>query len=63
MPRLGAWLSSAREYRYLQTSVAAFPPPAEFAALMATSGLDVLEIMPLTFGACKLYIATPSEDA
>jgi demethylmenaquinone methyltransferase/2-methoxy-6-polyprenyl-1,4-benzoquinol methylase len=63
VPRLGAWLSSAREYKYLQTSVAAFPPPQEFAALMKSSGLDVLDIIPLTFGACNLYIATPSEDA
>ena len=63
VPRLGAWLSSAREYRYLQTSVAAFPPPLEFAALMKQSGLDVLDVIPLTFGVCNLYIATPSEDA
>ncbi|NVB83846.1 MAG: bifunctional demethylmenaquinone methyltransferase/2-methoxy-6-polyprenyl-1,4-benzoquinol methylase UbiE [Kofleriaceae bacterium] len=63
VPRLGAWLSSAREYRYLQTSVAAFPPPEEFAKLMKESGLDVLDIIPLTFGVCNLYIGTPSEDA
>jgi demethylmenaquinone methyltransferase/2-methoxy-6-polyprenyl-1,4-benzoquinol methylase len=63
VPRLGAWLSGAREYRYLQSSVAAFPPPAEFAALMRASGLDVLEVAPLTFGVCTLYLATPSEDA
>jgi demethylmenaquinone methyltransferase/2-methoxy-6-polyprenyl-1,4-benzoquinol methylase len=63
VPRLGAWLSSAREYRYLQTSVAAFPPPQEFGKLMKESGLDVLDIIPLTFGVCNLYIATPSEDA
>ena len=63
VPRLGAWLSGAREYRYLQSSVAAFPPPAEFADLMRASGLEVLEVTPLTFGVCTLYLATPDEDA
>jgi demethylmenaquinone methyltransferase/2-methoxy-6-polyprenyl-1,4-benzoquinol methylase len=62
VPRLGAWLSGAREYRYLQSSVAAFPPPAEFADLMRASGLEVLEVTPLTFGVCTLYLATPDED-
>lgn len=62
VPRLGAWLSGAREYKYLQSSVAAFPPPAEFADLMRASGLDVLEVTPLTFGVCTLYLATPAEE-
>jgi demethylmenaquinone methyltransferase/2-methoxy-6-polyprenyl-1,4-benzoquinol methylase len=59
VPRVGALLSGKREYRYLQTSIAAFPPPAEFAALMEASGLAVLEVVPLTFGVCHLYVATP----
>ncbi len=62
VPRLGAWLSGAREYKYLQSSVAAFPPPHEFADLMRASGLAVLEVTPLTFGVCTLYVATPHED-
>lgn len=62
VPRLGALLSGAREYKYLQRSVAAFPPAAEFAALMRASGLHVVDIVPLTFGACTLFVATPSED-
>ena len=62
VPRLGALLSGAREYAYLQRSVAAFPPPAEFAALMERSGLHVVEVAPLMFGACTLYVATPAED-
>lgn len=61
VPKLGALLSGAREYKYLQRSIAAFPPAAEFAALMSTCGLNVLEVVPLTFGACTLYVATPSE--
>jgi len=63
VPRLGALLSGAKEYKYLQTSVAAFPPAAEFASVMAASGLDVAAVIPLTFGACTLYVATPSEAA
>lgn len=62
VPRLGAWLSGAREYRYLQASVEAFPPADEFAALMRASGLDVLDVIPLTFGVCNLFIATPAEE-
>jgi demethylmenaquinone methyltransferase/2-methoxy-6-polyprenyl-1,4-benzoquinol methylase len=62
VPRLGALLGGRREYRYLQTSIAAFPPAMEFAALMRRSGLRVLEVTPLTFGVCTLYVATPAED-
>jgi len=62
VPRIGALLGGSREYKYLQKSVAAFPPPDEFAALMRANGLDVLEIIPLTFGVCTLFIATPAEE-
>ena len=61
VPRLGALLSGAREYRYLQRSIAAFPPSAEFAQVMAQAGLRVIEVVPLTFGVCTLYVATPAE--
>src|SRR4051812_28995675 len=60
VPRIGGWLSGSREYRYLQQSVAAFPAPEKFGELMRASGLDVIDIIPLTFGVCTLYIATPS---
>ena len=63
VPRLGALLSGAREYAYLQRSIAAFPPAAEFAALMRRSGLQVVDVRSLTFGACTLFVATPAEDA
>lgn len=61
VPRLGALLSGEQEYRYLERSIAAFPPADEFAALMRESGLSVLEVLPLTFGVCHLYVATPTE--
>ena len=60
VPWLGALLSGAREYRYLQRSIAAFPPPGEFAKLMEQAGLRVLATQPLTFGVCYLYVGTPA---
>ncbi|HET9624663.1 MAG TPA: bifunctional demethylmenaquinone methyltransferase/2-methoxy-6-polyprenyl-1,4-benzoquinol methylase UbiE [Kofleriaceae bacterium] len=63
VPRLGALLSGAREYRYLQRSIAAFPPSEEFARVMEGAGLHVLEVVPLTFGVCTLYVATPVKGA
>jgi demethylmenaquinone methyltransferase/2-methoxy-6-polyprenyl-1,4-benzoquinol methylase len=61
VPRLGALLSGAREYRYLQRSIAAFPPSEEFAAIIERAGLRMIEVVPLTFGVCTLYVATPAE--
>jgi demethylmenaquinone methyltransferase/2-methoxy-6-polyprenyl-1,4-benzoquinol methylase len=58
VPRLGAWLSGAREYAYLQRSIAAFPAPEVFADTMRASGLQVLAVQPMTFGAVCLYVAT-----
>lgn len=60
VPRIGALLSGAKEYRYLQESIAAFPAPEAFADLMREAGLEVLEVRPLTFGVCCLYVATPT---
>lgn len=57
VPALGALLSGAAEYRYLERSIAAFPPPERFAAQMERAGLRVLEARPLTFGACTLFVA------
>lgn len=61
VPHIGALLSGAAEYGYLQRSIAAFPPPEAFAEMMAAAGLEVREIRPLTFGVCHLYVATPAE--
>jgi demethylmenaquinone methyltransferase/2-methoxy-6-polyprenyl-1,4-benzoquinol methylase len=58
VPRVGAWLSGAKEYAYLQRSIAAFPPPEVFADTMRGSGLRVLAVKPMTFGAVCLYVAT-----
>ncbi|MFO7181744.1 MAG: bifunctional demethylmenaquinone methyltransferase/2-methoxy-6-polyprenyl-1,4-benzoquinol methylase UbiE [Pseudomonadota bacterium] len=60
VPWIGSLLSGAREYRYLQRSIAAFPPAEEFAELMRASGVTPLEVRPLTFGVCHLYVGTPA---
>lgn len=61
IPWLGSILSGAKEYRYLQTSIAAFPEPPAFAEIMREAGLEVLAVRPLTFGVCCLYVARPAE--
>ncbi|ACY18192.1 bifunctional demethylmenaquinone methyltransferase/2-methoxy-6-polyprenyl-1,4-benzoquinol methylase UbiE [Haliangium ochraceum] len=60
VPRLGAMLSGSNEYRYLQSSIAAFPPPESFADMMRAAGMDVLLVKPMSFGACHLYVGTPA---
>jgi demethylmenaquinone methyltransferase/2-methoxy-6-polyprenyl-1,4-benzoquinol methylase len=60
VPWLGALLSGAREYRYLQRSIAAFPPAETFASMMAESGIVVQRVQPLTFGVCHLYVGSPA---
>ena len=60
VPWLGGLLSGAREYRYLQKSIAAFPPPEDFARTMRDSGIRVESVEPLTFGVCHLYVGTPA---
>ncbi|MDX2052148.1 MAG: bifunctional demethylmenaquinone methyltransferase/2-methoxy-6-polyprenyl-1,4-benzoquinol methylase UbiE [Polyangiaceae bacterium] len=57
VPWLGALVSGAHEYRYLQRSIAAFPPASEFAKLIEAAGLVVEEVRPLTFGVAHLYVA------
>ena len=59
IPRIGGMLSGSREYKYLQESIAAFPPADQFAEQMQASGLKVLDVQPLTFGACNLFVAEP----
>lgn len=56
VPFLGWLLSGAREYRYLQSSIAAFPPAEEFAAWMSDAGLEEVQITRLTLGTAHLYV-------
>lgn len=57
VPTIGAWLSGAREYRYLARSIEAFPPAEAFAKMMEDAGLSMIEVAPMTFGTCTLYVA------
>ncbi len=59
VPTVGALLSGAKEYRYLQKSIAAFPPAREFEALMVEAGLRIVASTSLTFGVCHLYVGEP----
>lgn len=63
VPTLGAWLSGASEYRYLSRSIAAFPSAEEFAAMMRDAGLEIVEVAPMTFGTCTLYVGEKPERA
>ena len=58
VPFLGGLISGSREYRYLQQSIQAFPAPEVFADLMREAGMEVLDVRPLTFGVCCLYVGT-----
>ena len=58
VPAVGAWLSGAREYRYLQASIARFPEPAQFASMLEEAGFERVAWSALTFGAATLYMGT-----
>jgi demethylmenaquinone methyltransferase/2-methoxy-6-polyprenyl-1,4-benzoquinol methylase len=58
VPRLGAWLSGEREYRYLQQSIADFPSAEDFAETMVEAGLTRCHTERFIFGAAHLYVAT-----
>ncbi|MFY9344041.1 MAG: ubiquinone/menaquinone biosynthesis methyltransferase [Planctomycetota bacterium] len=57
LPRLGAWISGARNgaYRYLHDSVMAFPEREQFLALMAAAGLCAPTTRLLSFGIAAIY--------
>jgi len=56
VPVTGALISGPSEYAYLKSSIEAFPRPEAFAELMKASGFARVDIIPLTFGACVLYV-------
>ncbi len=63
VPTLGSWLSGAREYRYLEKSIAAFPEASTFADLVRAAGFEDVEARPLTFGVVHLYTGSkPQAD-
>jgi demethylmenaquinone methyltransferase/2-methoxy-6-polyprenyl-1,4-benzoquinol methylase len=56
VPWLGGVISGVREYRYLQQSIAAFPPAPQFCELMTRAGFQEVTATPQTFGVCHLYV-------
>lgn len=61
VPVIGGLVSGSREYAYLQRSIAAFPPAEEFAETMASVGLAIESVIPLTFGVAHLYVTRRAE--
>ena len=55
MPLLGSVLSGSSEYRYLQTSIEAFPPAEEFCGMMKEAGLTDVSVRHLMFRSVQLY--------
>jgi demethylmenaquinone methyltransferase / 2-methoxy-6-polyprenyl-1,4-benzoquinol methylase len=56
VPAIGAFLSGAREYRYLARSIEAFPRSAVFAEMMHDAGLTIRAVHKMSFGACTLFV-------
>jgi demethylmenaquinone methyltransferase/2-methoxy-6-polyprenyl-1,4-benzoquinol methylase len=61
VPVIGGLVSGSREYAYLQRSIAAFPRAEEFAETMASVGLAIESVIPLTFGVAHLYVTRRRE--
>ncbi len=59
VPWVGSLLSGSKEYRYLQQSIAAFPPAEEFRNTIEQCDLSIVDVEPLTFGVAHLYVAEP----
>src|SRR5262245_15866079 len=58
LPLVGRMISKHQSaYSYLPASVGTFPPPAEFARVIAATGFSQVRAVPLTFGIVYLYVA------
>lgn len=59
LPRLGRLVSHHNSaYSYLPASVAQFPRPSDFAAIISSHGFTGVRAVPLTMGIVYLYVAT-----
>jgi demethylmenaquinone methyltransferase / 2-methoxy-6-polyprenyl-1,4-benzoquinol methylase len=56
VPRIGALVSGQRAYRYLQSSIAAFPSPEAFVAQMTAAGLLEVHVRPMFPEVAHLYV-------
>jgi demethylmenaquinone methyltransferase/2-methoxy-6-polyprenyl-1,4-benzoquinol methylase len=58
LPLVGRLISRHQSaYSYLPASVGTFPPPAEFAKILAATGFSQVQAVPLTFGIVYLFTA------
>src|SRR5262245_54897939 len=56
LPRLGGWISGDRQaYTYLPASVAVFPEPPAFGAMLESAGFRAVRWTPLTAGIAHLH--------
>jgi demethylmenaquinone methyltransferase/2-methoxy-6-polyprenyl-1,4-benzoquinol methylase len=62
VPAMGALISGGREYAYLSKSIAKFPAPNEFIEVAASAGLGLVEMRAFAFGACHLFLFTPTVE-
>ncbi len=61
LPAVGRLVSKHNSaYSYLPASVGTFPPPQEFAGIIARQGFSNVRAVSLTFGIVYLYIAEKS---
>ena len=59
LPRLGRLVSHHNSaYSYLPASVAQFPRPSDFAAIISSHGFGAVRAVPLSLGIVYLYVAT-----
>ena len=62
LPLVGRAVSKHRSaYSYLPASVGTFPPPDQFARIVAQHGFSSVRAVPLTFGIVYLYVAERRE--
>ena len=61
LPLVGKVVSRHQSaYSYLPASVGTFPPPSEFAQIIAATGFSQVHAVPLSFGIVYLYVAERS---
>ena len=58
LPKMGAWVAGDEEsYRYLAESIRRFPPPQQFASMIAAAGLGQVKVRLLSGGIAAMHSA------
>ena len=57
VPRIGALIAGDSAYRYLEKSIAAFPPPDAFIAMVENAGMQVEQHVSFCSGAANLFVS------